>query len=402
MGKSSKLKQRDAEAKEAEFRLRFSQLSRQAALVPAEAPLIQEFQRYSRQFVRTPESFSLRTRSSHRSKQALEMARHLFSRFRVPRVLEQAWEAYVGMPSRLGGELPRQGQVRHQPDRRHAVPDRRPSNPNLKAVDFRDWFVCIGTGGSLYKDHTKGLLTKKETHAFLGASPDLDLCQAVIYAIARCAGAADGAALRLARSKLAEKPFGEFWFDVVRFFCLPDHMPASVAQVNDLTDYFHSRLVEDRSFRVLGTSQSLPAMLRRMEQWHRALARAKDLSGITWNGVALPDHVIEQKDPENRQLTVTWEFHQIVTGKELAAEGTAQRHCVFGYKNRCVSGDCSIWSLTRTDAYGSKSRRLTIELNRYGAIVQKRGLANRLPRPDEEHVLGQWAAKFNLQNGRGW
>ena len=402
MGKSSKLKQRDAEAKEAEFRLRFSQLSRQAAYVPEEAPLIQEFQRYSRQFVRTPDSFSLRTRSSHRSKQALEMARHLFCRFRVPRVLEQAWEAYLGMPSRLGVELPRQGQVRHQPDRRAALPERRPSNPNLKAVDFRDWFVCIGTGGSLYKDHTKGFLTKKETHAFLGASPDLDLCQAVIYAVARCAGAMDGAALRLARSKLSEKPFGDFWFDVVRFFCLPDHMPASIAQVNDLVDYFHSRQVEDRDFRVLGTSQSLPAMLRRMEQWHRALARAKDLSGLTWEGVALPDHSIEQKDPENKQLTITWTFHQITTGKELAAEGTAQRHCVFGYKTSCARGDCSIWSLTRTDAYGVKARRLTIEVNRYGVIVQKRGLANRLPRPDEEHVVGQWAAKYNLDNGRRW
>jgi hypothetical protein len=399
MGKSSKLKQRDAEAKEAEFRLRFSQLSRQAALVPEEAPLIHEFQQYSRHFVRTPDSFSLRTRSSHRSKQALEMARHLFSRFRVPRVLEQVWEAYVGQ-SEQTRELPRQAAPRYQ--RARAPLARAPANPNLRQVDFRAWFVCVGTGGSLYKDHTKGLLTKKETHAFLGASPDLDLCQAVIYAIARCAGAADGAALRLARSKLAEKPFGEFWFDAVRFFCLPDHLPASVAQVNDLVDYFHARQVEDRAFRVLGTSQSLPAMLRRMEQWHRALARAKDLSGVTWAGVDLPDHHIEQKDPENKQLTVTWTFHQITTGKELAAEGTAQRHCVFGYKTSCVRGDCSIWSLTRTDAYGSKARRLTIELNRYGTIVQKRGLANRPPRADEEHMVAQWAAKFNLDNSRGW
>ena len=68
----------------------------------------------------------------------------------------------------------------------------------------------------------------------------------------------------------------------------------------------------------------------------------------------------------------------------------------------CVTGDCSIWSLTRTDAFGGKARRLTIEVNRYGSVVQKRGLANRLPRPEEEHVVNLWAGKFNLDNRKGW
>jgi len=399
MGKSSKLKQREAEAQEAAFKDRFAKLSREAAFQPEPPPLLAEFARYRPHFVREPRDFMLRTRSSSRSKQALEMARHLFGRYRVPRVLEQVWSTYVDAQP-VHGRQPLPGADRHADARLRQV--RHLGNPNLKLIDFRDWFVCVATGGSLYKAHTQGLLTKKETHAFLGAPDSLDLCQAVVYAVARCAGAKDGDALRMARSKLSEKPFDDFWFDAVRFFCLPDHMPTSLVQVNDLTDYLSARRQEDASYRLLGTSQSLQAVLRRMEQWHRALARAKDLSGISWNGVALPDHTIEQKDPENKQLTVTWNFHQILTGKELASEGTAMRHCVFGYKTSCVRGECSIWSLTRTDAYGSKARRLTIEVTRYGNIVQKRGLANRLPRPDEEHVVAQWATKFNLENGRRW
>ena len=74
------------------------------------------------------------------------------------------------------------------------------------------------------------------------------------------------------------------------------------------------------------------------------------------------------------------------------------RHCVFGYKTRCASGDCSIWSLTRTDTFGEPVRRLTIEVNRYGKIVQKRGLVNRLPRADEAHIIDRWAAAMNLES----
>lgn len=385
MGKSSKLKQREADAKEAAFRARFVTLSRAAQTPPPSVPLLDEFRAYDQHFLRSPAEFALRTRSSSRAKQVLEMARHLFGRFRVPRILEQAWSAYLpdAPTAHDRGALPRQALL---------------TNLNLRQVDFRAWFVCVATGGSLYKLHTKTLLTKKETHTFLGAPPVLGLCQAVIYAVARCAGAPDGDAQRLARSKLAEKPFGEFWFDVVRFFCLPEHMPATVALVNDLCDYLDHRHREEPAFRLLGSAQTLPAILRRMEQWHRALARAKDLSGVTWAGVALPDHRIERPDPDHPNHTVTWDFHQITSGKELAAEGTAMRHCVFGYKNRCVNGDCSIWSLTRTDAFGGKSRRLTLEVSRYGVIVQKRGLANRAPRSDEAHLVAQWALAMNLDN----
>lgn len=401
MGKSSKLKQRAAETKEAEFQQHFAAISRRADQKPVVAPLVDEFAGYRDHFIRPPDKFVLRTRSDHRSKQALEMARYLFGLFRVPRILEQVWGAGLEADAR-SAPLPRVAQrtrLAHRPRLGSQGKSAR-ENKNLKNVDFRAWFVCVATGGSLYKEHTKGLLTKKETHAFLEAPVDLDLCQAVLFAVAQSAAAPMGLALRLARSNLSNQPFDEFWFDAARFFCLPDHMPESLAQVNDLVDYLRHRHLEEPDFRLLGSSQSLPAILRRMEQWHRALARARDLSGVAWAGVDLPDFEIAQKDPEDKNRTVTWAVHQITTGKELAAEGSAQRHCVFGYKSRCAHGSCSIWSLTRTSAFGEKARRLTIEMDSFGNIVQKRGLANRQPRPEEEHILDQWALKAGLTNGR--
>jgi hypothetical protein len=406
MGKSSKTKQRVTEAKEAEFQNRFAQ-ARQAPRTVASRPLIDEFGGYLEQAVRSPETFTSRTRSSDRGKQAIEMARHLFGRFRVPRVLEQAWGAYILDEPHASGILNRRPAGVPQAPAAGRVPRvaghaaAPGSNLNLAHVDFRAWFVAVATGRSLYKEHTKGFLTKKETASFLGAPSVLDICQAIVYAVARGAGALDGPAQRLARSKLAAQAFHDpFWFDAIRFFCLPDHMPVSITQANDLVDFVVSRHQEDRHFRLLGSSQSLAAILRRMEQWHRALARAQDLSGIQWDGVDLPDYTVEHKDPDHKNRTIEWTFHQITTGKELAAEGTAQRHCVFGYKASCVSGRCSIWSLTRTDMVGTKVRHLTIELTSHGRIVQKRGLANRPPRSDEERAVADWAAKFNLDNPR--
>lgn len=401
MGKSSKIKQREAEAQEAQFKAAFAQRSRQAAYKAPDAPLLDEFEPYRAHFIRCPDQFVLRTRSSHRDKQVLEMARHLFGRFRVPRVLEQAWGAYLADASPAARNQPlarRWGPARNDRAVARAASGR---NPNLGHIDFRAWFVCVATGGSLYKEHTKGLLTKKETHFFLGAPACLDVCQAVIYAVSRGAGAPDGEAQRLARSRLSAQRFNAFWLDVVRFFCLPDRLPGNVEAVNDIVDYLIHRRQEDASFRLLGSSWSLPALQRRVEQWHRALARAKDLSGVTWAGVDLPDHTIERPDPTHCDRVVRWRFHQIVTGKELAAEGTAMRHCVFSYKSRCMNGSCSIWTLTRTDEFGRTTRHLTIEVSRMGVIVQKRGLANRLPRPEENHVVELWAREMGLANHGG-
>lgn len=383
MGKSSKLKQRESEAQAIAFQIRFAAASKRAATPSQPAPLLQEFEAYRDHFIRDPNTFTLRTRSSHRSKQVLEMARHLFVKFRVPRVLEQAWAAYLPPDPPTPRVLPR------RPPR---------LAPGLKAIDFRAWFICVASGGSLYKQHTKGLLTKKETHLFLNVTIPLDLCQAIVYAIARAAGATEGGAQRLARSRLSEQSFIPFWFDAVRFFSLPEQLPAAVHQVNDLCDFLAQRRQEDPHFRLTAASQSLPALLRRMEEWHRALARAKDLEGISWDGVDIPDYTLERRHPQKPDQSVTWRFHQITTGKELAAEGSAMRHCVYGYKAKCADGRCSIWSLTYNDGERPESRRLTLEVNENGSIVQKRGLANRLPRPEENHVVREWAKEIGFSD----
>lgn len=387
MGKSLKNKQRKEEANEAEFRDRMSHLIREARTEPVRDPLLDHFSGYADHFVRPPESFALKGKSRDRDRHVIQLARHLFGRYRAPPILERAWLDYLPDPARrvpVGT----------------AVHPSRLENPNLKRFDFRAWYICVATGGSLYKEHTRPWFTKRETHEILGTPADFDPCQGVVRAVAIAAGADIGYAQRLARSRLPLRPLEGFWFDVIRYLARPENH-APLQQINDLLDYLHAHRQEKPDFSLIGSGTTLPTLLRRMEQWHRALARARDLSGATWAGNGLPDHEIELPSSHDHNIKIKWHFHQITTGKELASEGTAQRHCVFGYKQSCMAGRCSIWSLTSQVGYASPRRALTIELSNNGVIMQKRRLANQAPKPEEENVVRLWARQFGLEN-RNW
>ena len=93
-----------------------------------------------------------------------------------------------------------------------------------------------------------------------------------------------------------------------------------------------------------------------------------------------------------------WRFRQIKTGNDLFAEGQRQHHCVASYKQRCMSGDVSIWSLTCEYPLGHLNKGVTIELRRSGVIMQCRGFANRLPYTNELAMLKRWA----LEHGLSW
>jgi PcfJ-like protein len=71
-------------------------------------------------------------------------------------------------------------------------------------------------------------------------------------------------------------------------------------------------------------------------------------------------------------------------------------HCVASYKELCVSGAISIWSLTCETASGEIEPRLTIELYSNSWVAQCRGFANRKPSDEEAVVVKRWADAFGL------
>jgi hypothetical protein len=67
-------------------------------------------------------------------------------------------------------------------------------------------------------------------------------------------------------------------------------------------------------------------------------------------------------------------------------------HCVASYKEQCMHGLSSIWSLSCECSIGRVENRLTIELACNRTIVQCRGLHNRGAYAEEIAVVKRWAA----------
>ena len=259
-------------------------------------------------------------------------------------------------------------------------------------------FLTLASGGSVHKKHFSKYLTKKETHAFITCPhSECTLEQALIYAIAKCAGASEGIALRLARSRLSEhlQITQPFWLDNIRFFA--KDAPESMSKINDICDFLRAQKIEEPNFTIIGRSYTTKTLERRTKDWHYALARSKAFGHYSWNHCKLPEHIIETPSQYSPEVKDVWLFKQITTSQELAKEGTAMRHCVSSYVQSCRNGHCAIWSVQLNGA-----RKLTIELQTRGSlpsdmnIVQVRGLANRLATPSERRIVEQWANTFNL------
>jgi hypothetical protein len=256
------------------------------------------------------------------------------------------------------------------------------------APDFRRWYIAVAQGGSLYMEATRRYMSKLETHHFVNAHSDVSSTQrAFWYAFARAQTSDITIALRVARTKLAAFPVvSTFWQHAARFFA---RNPTSVLEMNDMIDFLQGAKREDERFSLKG--RTLPALRWRMEEWHRALRDIK--CGRRWNRDELPDVDYETGSDCERAI---WRFRQIKTGDDLCREGQRMHHCVATYKDLCVTGALSIWSLTCECPIGTIRTGATIELDREGAIVQCRGFGNRLPTAEEAAVVKRWAEESGL------
>lgn len=329
-----------------------------------ETPLIEDIKDYRQFFLRSEKEFILKTKSKDRTKKVKELVRYVFNKYTVPDFMSDVWTE-------------------------------KSNNLIRKQFDFKKWYICVATGGSLYKEITKEHLTKKETHTFLNCAHKINVEQAVVYAIAKCEGAIDGIALRIARSKINEHVLSEYWKQNIRWFV--KHTPESIAQINDLVDFLIFKKQESPNFTLMGSGFTLHSLIKKMHDWHYDLRRLKAIGEASWEGHAINNAKYTFKNQHD--VEYTWHFYQIKSAKELQQEGNAQRHCVLSYKNRCISGSCSIWSLKLglvNETFNQAKRRITIELNNNGDIVQARGLANRGLKNDEKAIIQRWAKENSL------
>lgn len=304
--------------------------------------------------LRPPEAWRCKLRVRCPELRFLELVAFTFARYSVPRHLETAWLEDIDCPAE-----PR--------------------------IDLRRWYIVVAQGGSLFEDGARKYLSRAEIHHFLNpASMTLTAPQALWYAVARVHTSDPAIATRIARSRLRGLPIScPFWTDVARFFA---RHPVPVPELNDLIDYLHAAREADPHFCIW--RRSLPALRERMLEWHRTRQAGQGFCHLRWVGSSIPNALYEIDG-------VIWRFTQIRSGMRLFEEGQRMRHCVAVYKQACLSGESTIWSLTRQDQNGIR-RCLTIEVHPRGLIVQCRGFANRWATDEEVAIIQSWANEHGL------
>ncbi|MFL6797419.1 MAG: PcfJ domain-containing protein [Xanthobacteraceae bacterium] len=313
--------------------------------------------------LRAPESWRCALRSRSPERRFLELVRYTFTDYPVAAHLERAW---------LGAAPEADRDIYGEP-----------------APDFCRWYIAVGQGRSLFKEGAQAYMSRHETHHFVTSAGEVDSTQrAFWYAFARAQQAGSEVALRVARSKLATLPVVDpFCKEVARFFAMS---PTSILEMNDLIDFLRAAKQEDASFTLNG--RTLAGLRRRIAEWHREL---HDIAcDGRWPGRRQQDATYVS---EEGSAHVVWRFRQIKTGEELAREGRRLSHCVASYKDLCVSGRVSIWSVSCEHAGGEIDHRLTIEFESDGSISQCRGFANREPTVEETAMVRRWAEEFGLR-----
>ena len=163
--------------------------------------------------------------------------------------------------------------------------------------------------------------------------------------------------------------------------------------MNDLIDYFQAARDLDDDFEVHG--RSLPALRRRMEEWHRMLRVMRLSHNERWVGRPIPDAVYRT---EAEAGPAVWRMHQITNSDRTVSRGRAHAALRDGELQGPMQHGIrsSIWSLTCEYPIGTFNRGLTVEVDDQGMIVQCRGFANRLPFEDEWAILDRWARDCGL------
>jgi hypothetical protein len=287
-----------------------------------------------------------------------------------------------------------------------------------EARQQQGWFLHVGIGQNIRKADIPLPYTKRMAHAFLNAPPHLTVEMALRWAQVVGLGGDAHLAEAVVATRLGEQFEHEpFWVSVLHFFL--NNPLLDTAYAGPIVDYVHHRRYTPQErvgpdggvvyldppepdFTMKG--RTVASLLRRVEAWHRELAReTRSLPGC-WPASGIGGYTTVDEDAEAGALRC-WTIEEILSSHDLQEEGKAMNHCVATYRHSCAHGQKSIWSMkVEYPASGVKRRVLTIEvINRTKYIRQVRGRGNSLPTrsisgrsQDGWAILQQWARQEGL------
>ncbi|MBS1991337.1 MAG: PcfJ domain-containing protein [Cyanobacteria bacterium SZAS LIN-3] len=305
-------------------------------------------------------------RSKNSDKQLATLLRHLYADYEVPAFMDQAWK---------------------KANRQH-----------------QQWYKHIGAGKNIRTaEGIPVVLTKNMAHHFLRAPSHYEIEAAIRWAQIHALGGDQSLCDALLDTRLATD-FNDdvFWQSVLRFFIRNPML--DTIWINPIVDYIWSEKYEDRIvFTARGVAENLGpaqanftmqgrtvhALLRQVRNWHERLGRDNVSATIQWKKSAVPDFEFVEGSRESQNMRV-FRVRELLSAKELSAEGKFLHHCVASYAGSCHRGLCTIWTLTVSDHEGEE-KQLTIEVRTADLrIRQARGKYNRRPTPKEREIMQRW------------
>jgi hypothetical protein len=272
----------------------------------------------------------------------------------------------------------------------------------LDASQLVPFVIQIARGESFAKicqDKFPLPLTKKQCHAFLQSTAEYTF----MSALRKVQIQTYGGDLRL-HTAWMDQDMGKrlmanteeiFWDSVLAWFA--KNPMVDLSQLEPLIDYIKHRHL-DPAFSMKG--RSVLAMFRGMEEWHNELQRVKVVGQHNYKPSGFKEGSWTTKRKENGvSITDHWRIKEVLTSKDLAAEGREMHHCAYSYSKSIADGRVSIWSMTCNVA-----RAVTIEVwnSKPGVISQVRGKFNRQSTAQEFRVLQTWAQENGLEVRIGW
>ena len=374
-----------------------------------------ELARRHENWIRSPREW--RPDSHNARRQFSSLVRHLLTEYDVPTFMDAAWF---------------QGQA-------------------VLARSEQDWFLHICRGQNIRTADVPVNLSKMMAHRFLEAPDGLTVREALRWA--QVVG--QGGSELLARA-IIDSPIGsnfeheDFWATVVLYFV--NHPMLDAALVGPLIDYIIHRKYAPQehilpggrtelgpppqpNFAVKG--RSIDKLIAQMEDWHHQLAEIPEAleqddqqvaegtprkrarrRNHEWSSTGIQSYKLEEAIGADGKAARTWTVQELLSVRELAAEGAELNHCVKSYAKSCRQGQVSIWSLqvvedgkrTRvlTIAVDSASRKLNQIRGRFNMLpgqVKKSGHAAKLENREKRYlarsmeVLQKWMFREGLTKG---
>lgn len=260
-------------------------------------------------------------------------------------------------------------------------------------------------------------LNKKMAHHFLESPMEYSIYQALCYGQIIAKGGCPTLFKALMAAKLDKiLKDQDFWLELVQFLINHQEFLAN-HQVGPLVDFITAQRYEsqlklsEEGELVMQDSESATgfslkgrtygSLMRMIQEWHDWLNDAEHFqqvldqygtAKVEWSHSLLDEFHYFPK----RQSLKWYTIQQITNSQELFDEGQQMSHCVSSYLDRCMSGYCSIWSLSVQDLFRNTTKVITIEVIDDKRLVQARGAYNRMPSSKEMNIINYWAANEKL------